>query len=47
MITILLLRRLRELAFLNKGIKITYRDERDTEHPEVCLYYEGGVVSFV
>ncbi len=43
----LLLRRLRELAFLNKGIKITYRDERDTEHPEVCLYYEGGVVSFV
>ena len=43
----LLLRRLRELAFLNKGIKITYRDERDTEHPEVCLYYEGGIVSFV
>ncbi|HEY5235410.1 MAG TPA: DNA gyrase subunit B, partial [Rhabdochlamydiaceae bacterium] len=43
----LLLRRLRELAFLNKGIKITYRDERDTEHPEICLYYEGGVVSFV
>ncbi len=43
----LLLRRLRELAFLNKGIKITYRDERDTEHPEVRLYYEGGVVSFV
>jgi DNA gyrase subunit B len=43
----LLLRRLRELAFLNKGIKITYRDERDTEHPEVCLFYEGGVVSFV
>jgi len=43
----LLLRRLRELAFLNKGIKITYRDERDTEHPEICLFYEGGIVSFV
>ncbi len=43
----LLLRRLRELAFLNKGVKITYRDERDTEHPEVSLFYEGGIVSFV
>jgi DNA gyrase subunit B len=43
----ILLSRLRELAFLNKGVKIVYRDERDTEHPEVCLFYEGGIVSFV
>jgi DNA gyrase subunit B len=43
----LLLGRLRELAFLNKGVKITYRDERDTEHPEICLFYEGGIISFV
>ena len=43
----ILLKRLRELAFLNKGIKIVYRDERDTEHPEQCLFYEGGLVSFV
>ena len=43
----ILLKRLRELAFLNKGIKIIYRDERDTEHPEQCLFYEGGLVSFV
>ncbi len=42
-----LLKRLRELAFLNGGIKIIYRDERDTEHPEQCLFYEGGIVSFV
>jgi DNA gyrase subunit B len=42
-----LLRRLRELAFLNKGIKIVYRDERSTEHPQHTLYYEGGIVSFV
>ncbi len=42
-----LLKRLRDLAFLNRGIKIFYRDERDTEHPELCLYYEGGIVSFV
>ncbi len=43
----ILLKRLRELAFLNRGIKIIYRDERDTEHPEQCLFYEGGLVSFV
>ncbi|MBS3904978.1 MAG: DNA topoisomerase (ATP-hydrolyzing) subunit B [Simkania sp.] len=42
-----LLRRFRELAFLNKGIKIHYRDERDTSHPEVAFFYEGGLVSFV
>lgn len=43
----ILLKRLRELAFLNKGIKISFRDERDSEHPEVCFCYEGGLVSFV
>jgi len=42
-----LLKRLRELAFLNKGIKIVYRDERDPDHADVCLFYEGGLVSFV
>ena len=43
----ILLKRLRELAFLNRGIKIIYRDERDMDHPEQCLFYEGGIVSFV
>jgi DNA gyrase subunit B len=43
----ILLKRLRELAFLNKGIKIVYRDERDMDHPEVNLCYEGGLSSFV
>ena len=43
----ILLKRLRELAFLNRGIKIIYKDERDTEHPETVLCYEGGIVSFV
>lgn len=43
----ILLKRFRELAFLNKGIKLVYKDERDTEHPEVVLCYEGGIVSFV
>lgn len=37
--------RLRELAFLNKGIKITITDERDSR--EHIFQYEGGISSFV
>ena len=37
--------RLRELAFLNKGIKITLTDERDEKKSE--FFYKGGIVSFV
>ena len=37
--------RLRELAFLNKGLKIFIEDER-TEHKQ-AFCYEGGIVSFV
>ncbi len=43
----MLLKRLRELAFLNRGIRIHFRDERDTEHADVSFCYEGGLVSFV
>jgi DNA gyrase subunit B len=49
--------RLRELAFLNKGLKITLRDERievnerDTEgnmkEQEREYHYDGGIISFV
>lgn len=39
--------RLRELAFLNRGIDILFRDERDVEREDVRFCYEGGVVSFV
>ncbi|HRF90620.1 MAG TPA: toprim domain-containing protein, partial [Desulfobacter postgatei] len=38
-------RRMRELAFLNKGIKIVIEDERSAQKDEFC--YEGGIVSFV
>jgi len=41
----ILLRRLRELAFLNKGIKISIEDERSDVKKE--LQYKGGLVSFV
>ena len=37
--------RLRELAFLNKGLKIKIIDERKNEEKE--FYYEGGIKSFV
>jgi len=37
--------RLRELAFLNKGIKIIIEDERSGKKNE--FQYEGGIVSFV
>ncbi|MBI1953746.1 MAG: DNA topoisomerase (ATP-hydrolyzing) subunit B [Candidatus Omnitrophica bacterium] len=37
--------RLRELAFLNKGLKITLADER-TDKTQV-FHYEGGLISFV
>lgn len=41
-----LLTRLRELAFLNKGIKITFEDER-TDDEAVVLQYKGGIVEYV
>ena len=39
--------RLRELAFLNSGVRIVLRDERPAEPIETELYYEGGVREFV
>jgi DNA gyrase subunit B len=39
--------RLRELAFLNSGVRITLTDERPAEPQRVELFYEGGVREFV
>jgi DNA gyrase subunit B len=39
--------RLRELAFLNKGLKITIRDTREKNVKENVFQYKGGIVEFV
>ncbi|MCF6247372.1 MAG: DNA topoisomerase (ATP-hydrolyzing) subunit B [Desulfobacula sp.] len=41
----ILSRRMRELAFLNKGVRIIIEDERSAEKDD--FFYEGGIVSFV
>ena len=42
----ILLARLREQAFLNKGIKIILKDKRGSDRQDI-LQYEGGIKSFV
>ncbi len=43
----ILLKRLRELAFLNRGIKILFRDQREEDKEEITFQYDGGISSFV
>lgn len=40
-------KRLKELAFLNKGLRITLRDEREGQEQEEVYLQEGGIVDFV
>ncbi len=39
--------RLREMAFLNKGLEIRFRDEREGELREETFKYAGGIIDFV
>lgn len=39
--------RLRELAFLNRGLRIDLEDNRTDEGKKISFQYEGGIVSFV
>ncbi len=43
----ILANRLRELAFLNRGIRITLVDEREAEVVSNEFYYEGGIEMFI
>nr|WP_306895142.1 DNA topoisomerase (ATP-hydrolyzing) subunit B [Salibacterium salarium] len=39
--------RLRELAFLNKGLRISFEDKREEDIETIEYFYEGGIASFV
>ncbi len=40
-------KRIQELAFLNKGLRISIEDKRDGEEKKDTFYYEGGIISYV
>ncbi len=42
----ILCNRLRELAFLNKGVKIHFKDNEGEGHHEETFHYEGGIDQF-
>ena len=42
-----LAQRLRQLAFLNRGLKITLTDERDDKIRSEEFYYSGGIAEFI
>ncbi len=42
-----LAQRFREMAYLNKGLTMTLRDEREGREREKTFYFDGGIVSFV
>tara|TARA_B100000965_G_scaffold246763_1_gene207163 strand:- start:1418 stop:3478 length:2061 start_codon:yes stop_codon:yes gene_type:complete len=42
-----LIKRMRELAFLNKGIKITFSDLTNRKEKKIIFKFDGGVIEFV
>ena len=43
----IIIKRMRELAFLNKGIKITFSNETEKKNKKSEFKYDGGVIEFV
>jgi len=43
----IIIKRIRELAFLNKGIKITFNDINQKKEKEIEFKYDGGILQFV
>lgn len=43
----ILSKRLKELAFLNRGVTITLTDERSDKDEKEIFFYEGGIVEYV
>ncbi len=41
------LERLQTMAFLNRGLEIVFKDEREGKEQEVTFQYKGGIVDFV
>ncbi|MDO8364833.1 MAG: DNA topoisomerase subunit B [Actinomycetota bacterium] len=46
-VTRTVLERLQTMAFLNKGLEIVFKDEREGKEQEVTFQYKGGIVDFV
>ena len=42
-----ILKRLRQQAYLTKGIKIIIKDEREEPFKDYSFYFEGGIISYV
>ncbi|WP_188615268.1 DNA topoisomerase (ATP-hydrolyzing) subunit B [Lysinibacillus alkalisoli] len=43
----ILAQRVRELAYLNRGIYLTIADEREGQEQSITYHYEGGITSYV
>ena len=46
-VTRTVLERLQTMAFLNRGLEIVFKDEREGKQQDVTFQYKGGIVDFV
>ncbi|HVA92746.1 MAG TPA: DNA topoisomerase (ATP-hydrolyzing) subunit B [Chloroflexota bacterium] len=42
-----LAQRFREMAYLNRSLQFTFRDQRPDREREISFYFDGGIISFV